>query len=78
MSVEDRRRHELDLLRHYLDRLRAGGIDAPTFDEAWRGIRHGIVHGFYLWAITVHVDPAIITALLERLGTAAADHQALG
>lgn len=37
MDVEDRRTHERDLLRHYLD-ARTGG--APlTFDEAWRAHR---------------------------------------
>ena len=77
MTVADRRAREHDLLRHYLDRLSAGGVDAPTFDEALSAIRYGILHGFYLWAITVQVDPSITTALLERLGNAAADHGAL-
>ena len=77
MSVADRRDQENDLLRHYLDRLAAGGVDAPPFDEALDSIRYGILHGFYLWAITVQVDPSITTVLLERLGTAAADHAVL-
>ncbi|WP_436772257.1 phosphotransferase family protein [Yinghuangia sp. YIM S09857] len=75
LTVEDRRRTEKDLLRHYLDRLAAAGVDAPKWDEAWDGLRHGIVHGFYLWGITLKVDPAITATLLERLGTAAADHE---
>ncbi|ADP82142.1 phosphotransferase family protein [Pseudofrankia inefficax] len=74
LTVADRRRCERDLLAHYLDRLKAGGVDAPHPDQAWNDIRRGILHGFYLWAITLKVDPAITTALLERLGTAAADH----
>ena len=41
------------------------------------GLRQGIVHGFFLWSITLRVDPAITTVLLTRLGTAAADHDAL-
>jgi hypothetical protein len=77
LTVEDRRGSEQDLLRHYLDELAARGVDAPSFDEAWPAIRHGILHGFYLWAVTIHVAPPIIAALLHRLGTAVADHGVL-
>jgi hypothetical protein len=76
LGVDERRKHEAALVRHYLDRLAAAGIDVPTWDDAWLGIRRGIVHGFYLWGITRKVDPAITSILLERLGTAAADHDA--
>jgi hypothetical protein len=77
LTVEDRRRTERELLAHYLDRLGAGAISTPSFDQAWLGYRRGIVYGFFLWAITLKVDPAITSTLLERLGTAAADHDAL-
>ncbi len=76
LSVDDRRRSERDLVRHYLDCLAAGGVDAPSADEAWSGIRRGIIHGFYLWGITLKVEPAVTTELLRRLGAAAADHDA--
>jgi hypothetical protein len=36
-----------------------------------------MVHGFYLWGITQLVDPPITTAMLERIGTAVADHDAV-
>jgi Phosphotransferase enzyme family len=77
LTVEDRRRTERDLLAHYLDRLRAGGVDDPSLDQTWTGYRRGILYGFFLWAITLKVDPSITSTLLERLGTAAADHDAL-
>ncbi|MGY1743252.1 MULTISPECIES: phosphotransferase [unclassified Blastococcus] len=77
MPAQVRRGVERDLLRHYLDALAAGGVDRPDEDEAWRLIRFGIVHGFYLWAITLRVAPPITTELLTRLGTAAEDHDAL-
>jgi hypothetical protein len=77
LDVADRRGAEDDLVREYLDRLAAAGIDAPSWDDAWDGIRRGVVHGFFLWGITLKVDPAITNRLLERLGTAAADHGAL-
>jgi hypothetical protein len=76
LTVPDRRRAEQDLLRHYLGELGAAGAEVPSWDDAWRGFRRGIVHGFYLWAITLKVDPAVTSVLLERLGTAAADHDA--
>jgi hypothetical protein len=53
-----------------------GGVDAPSFDDARRRIRLGMVHGFYLWGITLKVDPRKTAVLLERLGTAVADHDA--
>ena len=77
LTIEDRRHSERDLLRHYLDHLAARGVDAPAWDDAWRSIGRGMLHGFYLWGITLKVDPAITTALLERLGTAVDDHGVL-
>ncbi|MDT3439100.1 MULTISPECIES: phosphotransferase [unclassified Pseudofrankia] len=77
LTVEDRRGHERDLLRHYLDELRAGGVDAPPLDDAWTGFRRGIIEGFYLWGITLKVKPEITNVLLTRIGTAVADHDSL-
>jgi Phosphotransferase enzyme family len=77
LTVDDRRRAEKDLLRHYLDALSSHGVTPPIWDEAWRAITFGIVHGFFLWAITTKMQPAIIATLLHRLGTAVADHAAL-
>jgi hypothetical protein len=76
LTVEDRRRTEKDLVRHYLDELRAAGVEAPSWDDVWLGVRRGFLHGFYLWGITLKVDPAVTGVLLHRLGTAAADHDA--
>jgi hypothetical protein len=33
----------------------------------------GLVHGLFLWGITVYVRPEVIAQLLRRLGTAADD-----
>jgi hypothetical protein len=76
LKVEDRRRTERELVRHYLDRLAVAGDIRMSEDAAWLGIRRGIVHGFFLWGITLKVDPPITAELLERLGTAASDHEA--
>jgi hypothetical protein len=77
LTVEDRRDSERELLRHYLDCLANHGVAAPTWDQAWRAISRGIVHGFFLWSITTQVEPGLIEILLHRMGTAAADHDAL-
>jgi hypothetical protein len=76
LGPDERRNNETDLLAHYLDRLRAEGADAPSWDEARRSIGMGLVYGFFLWAITLKVAPPITTAMLERLGSAVADHNA--
>lgn len=44
MAVEDRRKHERDLLRHYLEVQRARGGFALDFDEAFRSHR---IHAAY-------------------------------
>jgi len=76
LTVRDRRDNEQDLVRHYLACLGERGIEPPKEGEVWKGLRRSFVHGFYLWAITLKVDPKIRTALLERLGTAVSDHDA--
>ncbi|OBI95736.1 aminoglycoside phosphotransferase [Mycobacterium alsense] len=78
LTVPERRRTERDLLRHYLDALAARGVTPPPFDDARRAITRGMLHGFFLWSITTKQPPAVITTLLHRLGTAVADHDALG
>lgn len=77
LPVEQRREHEGDLVRHYLGEMAAAGISIDE-DFARDKIRWGMLYGFYLWAITYKVDPAITTELNTRLGTATADHGAIG
>ena len=72
----ERRGAEADLLAHYLDRLRAEGVEPPSGSELQRGIALGLLYGFYLWAITLKVAPSITTEMLRRLGSAVADHDA--
>jgi hypothetical protein len=77
LTVEQRRNDERDLLHHYLDALSSHGVAPPTWDEAWRAIGVGMLHGLFLWGITTKQHPAIIATLLHRLGAAVADHDAL-
>jgi hypothetical protein len=72
LEPDVRAANERDLLRHYLDALAAAGVaTVPAGDDAWDGYRKGVVHGFFLWGITVYVRPEVIAQLLRRLGTAA-------
>jgi hypothetical protein len=76
LAVEDRRAHEDELLEHYLRRVGVEGGEPPSLDDARAALGIGMVYGFFLWAITLKVHPTVIAAMLERLGTAVADHQA--
>jgi hypothetical protein len=77
LEPEVRASEERELLRHYLDRLgsRLGpqGVAPPSFDAAWTEYRAAMPYGFFLWGITLFVQPDIIAVLLRRLGTAVAD-----
>jgi thiamine kinase-like enzyme len=75
LTIDERRRSERDLLRHYLDALSSYGVTPPPWDDAWHAIAGGMLHGFFLWGITTKVDPAVIVTLLHRLGTAVADRR---
>jgi aminoglycoside phosphotransferase (APT) family kinase protein len=75
LTVDDRRAAERGLLAGYLDRLRAGGVDAPTHDEAWDRYRQNALYGVLMWLITpdgVHSDAAQ-REYLTRCVTAAED-----
>jgi Phosphotransferase enzyme family len=76
LTIEDRRRYETELVEGYLDRLVEAGGQRPSDEEVRIGLCHGMVYGFFLWGITLKVDPAITAVRLERLGTAVADHDA--
>ncbi len=76
MNTQERRRTESELLDLYLDRVRFEGADPPSREDPRRQIDFGLVYGFFLWAITLKVAPPVTTAMLERLGTAVADHEA--
>lgn len=61
-------REERALVQHYLDRVRVHGGDAPTLEDVWDDYRAAQIYGFYHWAITTRVDPAITEAFVRRLG----------
>lgn len=86
LAVADRRLHEKDLLRFYLDRLqhhldelRPGGVAAPDWDDAWLSYRINLVHGYGWIACPETTQPEEICAMnAERFVAAAIDHDMLG
>jgi phosphotransferase family enzyme len=85
MQVEDRRAHEQDLLRHYLDARRVLGGAPIGWDEAWQAHR---LHALYcvVAACSIVTFPADATerrlvfanAFLARVEAAISDLDALG
>ena len=78
LTPEDRRASEQDLLRAYLDRLRAAGAEVPAWSDAWDAYRRALVYGYNLWAVTTTVDPRITNEFVRRQGLAVAEHDSLG
>ena len=78
LTPADRRLHERALLAEYSARLKALGGAGLDSDTAWREYRIALVYGYYLWAITRKVEPAITDEFVYRLGTAVADLDAFG
>jgi hypothetical protein len=52
-AIEDRRRWEKDILRHYLDCLAKAGGAAPGFEEAWLRYRQNMVSVLSWWTGTL-------------------------
>ena len=76
LAVEERRRHERDLLAHYLRHLGAASASpAPPFEAAWSAYRRYIAYPLLIWPTNhvSHQSEENIRALTERLGAAAAD-----
>jgi aminoglycoside phosphotransferase (APT) family kinase protein len=55
VEVDDRRRMQEDLLRHYLDVRRVLGGSAITYDEAWRA--HRLLAGYNVLASFLGLTP---------------------
>jgi len=74
LSVPDRRDHERDLLRGYLDALVRCGGPAIPYDQAWTDYRRQSLQGL-VWLVVTDAmqDPAVVEVMVERYATAVAD-----
>lgn len=78
LSVEDRRRHERELIRHYLDCLKGTGVDVPSFDETWLQYRQHVMHGFMWVSTPPQMQPDdVVAANTERYCAAFEDLETL-
>ncbi len=75
LPVDVAEREERRLLDHYLDALKAHGGEHLDREPAWKEYRCAPVYGFYQWAITQRVLPAITNQAFLRLGEAVTRHQ---
>lgn len=78
MDVEDRRRHERDLLAGYLEDLAGAGAPRFAVEDVWEEFRRQQLHGF-VWSLT---DPAmqpreIVDSFSGRHAAAIKDHGSL-
>lgn len=79
LEVEDRRKHERQLLEFYLEQLRSHGADAPGFEDAWLQYRRNIIWPGTAAVLPVQFQPeAVCTAYTRRAMAAAKDLDALG
>jgi aminoglycoside phosphotransferase (APT) family kinase protein len=74
LPVEIAEAEEYRLLEHYLHVVRGLGGAAPALEEARAQYRASAVYGYYLWAITRRVEPAITNVFVDRLGKAVTRH----
>lgn len=76
LDPEERRKHERDLILHYLDELRRRGVEPPQENKARKLYRQAVVWGLVIgWLITPpqNYGQTITATNLSRLVTAAQD-----
>jgi len=78
LPVETAETEERRILGHYLDYARGLGVDLPGEEEAWRMYRESVTYGYYMWGITMRVDPPITEQFCDRLGRAVMRHDSFG
>ncbi len=74
LTIEDRRAHERELVRHYLTELAAHGAPSPDFEEGWELYRRSFTYGYLLWVITQIRGRDEVLAHMPRLAAALSDH----
>jgi hypothetical protein len=71
LSVEDRRRSDRTLLKHYLDQLGVRGVTPPPFEEAWLAYRQHAVWAFLTALCPVEKQPEEFAVLNAERSSAA-------
>ncbi|MGH7805346.1 MAG: aminoglycoside phosphotransferase, partial [Candidatus Binatia bacterium] len=77
LTVDDRRRHEKDLLKRYLDAVGRAGASPPTFAQAWARYRQTPTYGLMIWLHTIglggYQTDQISLEVIRRFAAAFAD-----
>jgi hypothetical protein len=75
-----RREWEGPLLQHYLASLTGFGVEAPSFEHAWRCYRREMIWGFLIWLLNSsdYQTESNNTAAAARFATAMIDHDTFG
>ena len=76
LSVEDRRAHEHDVVRHHHEALDLPAGERPSLDDVWLRYRASVIHGLTLWLATAASNwqrPEVSLALAERYAHAFVD-----
>jgi Phosphotransferase enzyme family len=79
LDIPDRKAWEQALLVHYLEALKANGVDAPSFESAWLSYRRSLAYGYFIFLIneTRFQTESVNTACAARFGAAMLDHGTL-
>ena len=77
LEVEDRRKHEKEMLRYYLDALAKAGGTPPAWDDMWSAYSNAPAYGLVAWISTLAGDDyqpdAVNLKYIERFGAAYKD-----
>jgi len=78
LTIEDRRRSDRDLIRHYIGELASHGVEAPSFDDAWFEYRRHIIYNFGAAICAPELQPEdVCTVSAERVCAAILDLETL-
>jgi Phosphotransferase enzyme family len=57
LAIADRRKWERELLQRYLEFLKEGGAEVPSFDKAWLLYRQNLMSSLAYWTVTLTPAP---------------------
>jgi len=85
LKVEDRRRWERDLLKFYLEELKKGGVQTPTFAKSFEIYKQQFMYPLFAWLCTIGhsawqplMQPnSVSLVMVARLAAAIEDHDTL-
>jgi thiamine kinase-like enzyme len=79
LEVEERRKHEEELLKYYLDALARAGGTPPAWDQLWKAYRNQPAYGLVAWISTLAGDDyqpdTVNMRYIERFGAAYSDFE---